>query len=61
MKISVELNEAEVGKAIDSWLRAERGMKTDGKVTVNHFNGDQRDPSYTTFSVSAEPTGRTER
>jgi hypothetical protein len=57
MTTTVTLSEDDIAAAIGALLR-ERGFQINGKVMINHYAGDMREPSTTTASVQVEPLGR---
>jgi hypothetical protein len=58
MKVTIELTEAEIGDAVEMYLRS-RGMRTIGAPTIQHHEAtDPRERSYPSITVEAEPIPR---
>lgn len=55
MTTTVTLSEDDIAQAISLFLE-KRGLQIKGKVTVNHYPGDPREPPSTTISVQVEST-----
>lgn len=53
MQTTVTLNEEGLTAAIDAYLQA-KGLKVRGNITVNHYQGDCREPASTTVTVQVE-------
>lgn len=56
MRTTVTLDKKDIARAIDALLK-ERGLKSVGDITINHFAGDMREQPETTVTVQVETIG----